>query len=712
MPPRAQSTRSVLSRQPTVEECAEFLRAHAEYVRTGQGNLINPITGRRLQNPNAERAQELLRICQGIVQAPPIQRNIPVADVHVDNVQHRPRNPGVVLRDAGLCQSLRANLYRNPITNGPMPRAEYNEWVTICARMHPLIRVTYEGREYTPQQVYRFLYEDANNRTHSSIHVRDKADFIQHLEAYFPIKWIEYYHSPGRRRLYRAPGNAMFSSRDRNLSPEYDKSSSVSNNLSIKSHTIRSDENIRETCVNTFKTITDDKSHPFRSVLLKVTRLCSYNKDKCNIKRIKDTQKEIADGYGKRRHTELRFPPMKEIPDDLSSLYNFHALTVFHNHIQSLDVTYQGEEGIGSGVTRNFINNCIDQIKRSKMFAPSYPGSTRVVVNPDTTVDSLKDSGFNVQNEKDVLDVYEFVGSFFAFCARFDVPVPIYLARSIISAILHKNTDVLPEMDIFYYLLDADPEIVKSTIQMFGVPNDIEMMFMEMNDDYPLKKVNEPITQTNFVEYLQLLSRHMFQHQIRPDAFNTNARLKAFIKGFYVKNALRRAKFTVRDFERMVCGRAITMKSINEFVNKKDHITVIAADDNELRIFKWFLEIIRGNGDDIPIDEVPMRDSDNSDSSGSSERRRKNKEKTPSPVKRRQNAFVTFFMNLVQFWTAFRKLDMESVHQVIFERDNGLPSSHTCFRQLSLPRNISSKEDLYKRLVTAVFNVERGIGLY
>lgn len=76
----------------------------------------------------------------------------------------------------------------------------------------------------------------------------------------------------------------------------------------------------------------------------------------------------------------------------------------------------------------------------------------------------------------------------------------------------------------------------------------------------------------------------------------------------------------------------------------------------------------------------------------------------------KRKAFVDFFMRLMHFWTGYKKIDMMSAHQIIFERDSGIPTSHTCFRQLGLPRDVRSKEDLYARLLTAVFTVEVGVG--
>lgn len=788
MPPRA-----ILSRDPTAAECEEFVHAHEDFVRTGQGELRNPITGRRLDNPNGDRARALLEVCRGILNrnnppapirartpspvaqaaAPPPRRqrtgrnnttvitreqcleflrNPTVNPITLETMTTRraiqafvsrcvasfpdleaqlrrviqyvtsSTNPVMVLMNPVMCDRVRANPDFHPVTNERFNANEINRWVTSCMLLHPIQHIQFNRLTLSNRQVAQIAQDFGHERNISSdigveFSVNDRAlyrqmgnNFYAHISHFYPRTWISYYWSR-QTRPYREPFDPIFLT---GQPPELLKSLSSPlspNKLSIKSGPIGSDENINHSCVNTFKDVINDTAHPYHSIITKIVRLCSYNKEKCNIARIKQVVARIRD-HGLTKERALRFNEAKEVPDDFSHLFNINELDIFRHHMQRIQVQYRGQDGVGIGVVRTMIQNCVDEIKRCKFFSPVYPGSNRSVLNPNLTVQTIKDMGFNVHNEADVLKLYEFIGTFFAFCIRFEAPVPIYLARMVIANILYKPDDIKQHMSIFGYLIDCDPENVNSFLHMLRKPAEVEYAMRDYNDEYRLidnSKPENPVDGSNFLDYLDRLSKHKFLHQIEKDAFDTNARFHAMMKGLYVKNALRDAKLTVLDFDRIFSGKAITLKTIREFVGNTNHVYCTSTNKREVRVYSWFMDILQETGKTIPMDDVPVGDSFKSESSSSHSSQRP---KEPTPVRKRNHAFLVFFMHLMHFWTGYRKIDIENRHQVIFERNDGLPTAHTCFRQICLPRNAKSKADLYKRLVTAVFLVEKGVGLY
>jgi hypothetical protein len=297
------------------------------------------------------------------------------------------------------------------------------------------------------------------------------------------------------------------------------------------------------------------------------------------------------------------------------------------------------------------------------------------------------------------------VGSFFAFCARHDFPVPYYFARVIVSHIIYKKESIPPELYVFNYLADEDPGRVQGVKRLLTHPEEIEYSYIYMNDEFNLDGTGAEVevTDKTFFDYLHKLSEHKFTKQLTKDKAFTNVILDAFIQGFYLGKKLQDLRITTREFDKLLCGTPITINSIRDWVRERaDHIRYAANSQHERQIIAWFKEIMR-EMEHSPEFPAGMMDTV--------------LEASPTPSKsrsrkRRVKAFVEFFMRLMKFWTGFRKLDMSANYTVNFERDNGLPTSHMCFNTLCLPRNVRSKENLYELLVTSALEVEPGAGNY
>jgi hypothetical protein len=481
-------------------------------------------------------------------------------------------------------------------------------------------------------------------------------------------------------------------------------------------------EAVAQTCKNMFAGITS--SNPFYSNVNKMMKVCQGFIDKCDNDRIKSVRSDISNKKYADHHAIDEVIPSPEMAFQhivISALQKKGSAAFykefFKQKAQAYALRYRGQEGVGEGVFRDFIKNCLNAIKNDpsskydyekvKFFMPTYPGSTRFVINPNFNAKQAKLLGYkNVKTEEDILELYRLIGQLFACSTRVDSPVPIYLSRTIIATMLHKSEHITPEMSFMYYLMDSDPDVVKSTLQLLHDPSVIEYMYINMNDHYPLVKEDAPVDVQNFISYIDKYCRYKY-------LYNSHERLKAFMDGFYITRDLKKHRVTVRELDKMMCGASISTSTIREWLNM-DHVSWLINTNFDVQkqnqVVAWFKDILSEMGETIPLDELNaavVREKLNSDDSSSRE--------SDSPNRRllrsKKRAFLHFFMKLMEFWTSYRKIDMESAHQVRFERERGLPTSHTCFRQLCLTcDDINSKAQLYSRLITAVFGVEKGIG--
>jgi hypothetical protein len=353
---------------------------------------------------------------------------------------------------------------------------------------------------------------------------------------------------------------------------------------------------------------------------------------------------------------------------------------------------YKGQAGIGAGVTRTFIQGVIQNIRNDGFFILADEESGRYVLNPDVTVEFLKAKGYNVKDEDAIDDIYRLIGRFFAFCIRNDVPVDMYLSRAVLSRLVFKESEIEPDEDVMYYLMDMK-QIATSMINLMRDAQNIEAIGINFNDEFPLVKAKEDVVVTadNFKDYLRLRARHQMTRQIAEGKQDTSRRLKALVDGFYIRNKLRRNHATIKHIEKLLNGLSITEESIRTWL-KGNHMDIRYSDDREAQVGTWFREILRDEGRTFPLGEF-------------------DKSASTTTLAERKKLFVEFFTNLMYFWCGLRKLDTRRTYEVTFI-ENPIPKAATCFYQLKLPKNVPSKEELYRKLVSAVFNVEAGVGLY
>ena len=451
---------------------------------------------------------------------------------------------------------------------------------------------------------------------------------------------------------------------------------------------------IQQGCVEFLKNV----QTPFKGFGNKLKRICSDLSSTCNPKRLEDVRSAIAHVY--RPH---KLPMYLQTKDTFRYLCNFlidsdksYVNAIWQGSMTSYYLQFRGQEGVGEGVTRTAFQMMLDEIRDTKFFVPAEPGSSRYVVNPAITADHMYSLGYFVSDEEDVQFVYKQIGAFMALCTRYDIPIPFSLSRGILANLIYRHSEIEDDEYVMYYLLEM-PQMASSLVSILQHPSSIQdaLPDAEFNDYYPLvnNKNNKAITTESFKEYMRLLAKHQLIQQHAVGAHNTHETLRAFLSGFYIRRHLRKMSVTVSELDRLMHGIGITEQALKDWLTP-DRITTDLDTPEHQEIMKWLKQIILSGGTGFPLDIVDTQP-----------------RSSKSMSKHKKTEFLNFIGKLMYFWTGVRKLDTSRQYQVIFI-DTVLPMASTCFYQLKLPHSVQSKDELYRKLVTAAYNVEQGVGLY
>jgi hypothetical protein len=372
---------------------------------------------------------------------------------------------------------------------------------------------------------------------------------------------------------------------------------------------------------------------------------------------------------------------------------NIWRKDIHHYQIQMGD-----GEGIGVGNTRNFFQTMADELAtlcEKVLFVPAEEGAIRMVVNPDITIQLLRQHNIRVSDSSDIEYLFTFVGEFLALCVRYDIPINIKLSHAILAQMLYKKSEIDPDEYTLYYMLDmpntSRPELNLITVingqdnaEMIG---DIGLSFNQRFQLVPTAK-DEDLTIENYRQYLALTGEHFLTRRMLPGKLvvNTHNWLQALIDGFYIRNKLRTLNTTVPQLDKLMSGVAISEDKLREWVTA-DLITMAGTRNTHTEhMFEWLKEIILDMGKSFPYAEIGVD--------------------APQSAEERNTMFLGFIGKLFAFWTGVRRLDMVRPHQVVFIEHTGLPKSATCFYQLKIPSDIPSKKQLYKLLVQAVYGTD------
>jgi len=139
----------------------------------------------------------------------------------------------------------------------------------------------------------------------------------------------------------------------------------------------------------------------------------------------------------------------------------------------------------------------------------------------------------------------------------------------------------------------------------------------------------------------------------------------------------------MKEIQLLISGTSIEDLDINRLINR----IIYNKNDSEekKKVTKWFLEILNDEtGKDFPFN--------------------KNEEKH-NVIKLRK----IFISNLIHFWTSLRSLTPQTVLTISYSDRGVYPESHTCFDELVLPINVSTKQQLYKNIRNAFILGGKGL---
>ena len=351
-------------------------------------------------------------------------------------------------------------------------------------------------------------------------------------------------------------------------------------------------------------------------------------------------------------------------------------------------------------------------------------------------------------------ELFKFIGAYYAFCILNDICIDIPLSRNILYGLYKTIGDLDQNKVITYYLLDnaskpglartiikqedsymQTPDIylptnaevaeavqngtdIEDTSGLAGMFNDFAEQHHHGEEPFHLieEDNNKPVTVENLRDYIFRVA--MYENFGR--AVEEDTPLINFAQGFYegfnifgvkktLSQLLRSKPIIVLD--RLLSsyeiptkpGRNVQMMYPAGYQPNQSEITTMRYFINfKLRfnsnnaaahdIINWFREILFNYGSDYPVDtSIYAHPTDEI----------------------RTELFTEFFKKLIAFWSGNPKVmfNKNYIINLIDNRASGaLPMSHTCFFTLDLPTNITSKEDLYRRLILAVFNSGGEIG--
>jgi len=466
---------------------------------------------------------------------------------------------------------------------------------------------------------------------------------------------------------------------------------------SIRSTSSSLDETqLHTSCINL---LSDTNNPTFRRFTNKLKKICQQHLEKCDNRRLNDIRRAYQSDVRENITYDTEFITISIVPDKpfWPQIINdyLYAPTDIGDFMKVLDenllIKFINQKGVGQGVTRTFIQGCLDNIIEHGFFIKTDELSNRYVINPDLTLEKLQALGYQVRGESEIQFIYEKIGAFYQFCMISGYPIGFYLSRSLLYKIIKpkKTPASLSDTFVLYYLLEM-PSISAGIINLLRHPETIKDTGLEFNDDFPLVETDAPLTADNFRNYLQLRTVHQYTQQLYPRAFNTHSRLEAFLNGFKLYHHKFKAyDMTVSELDKFLCGDSLTLESFMEWYSESPITYSISVLESPTPLKEWFDSILKDNGETFPYIELGME--------------------RPSTKDGRKTIFLEFISKLLAFWSGIRSLQTSIRYQVI-AIDNPVPKSSTCFYQLKLPKNLPSRDDLYRRLVMAVYGVEQGIG--
>ena len=340
-------------------------------------------------------------------------------------------------------------------------------------------------------------------------------------------------------------------------------------------------------------------------------------------------------------------------------------------NLNKITVTYKDQEGVGTGVVRTFVSDCITQLSEELM-EPVKKGSDFFNIKKNLDVDVA-----DLTKKRSVRRKLVALGYLMGVMIENNMSFPFKIKRSLLHMCLY-NTPPSQDASYIVYQLMEDPDDVvplmnlMTTTAFMETQNDIETANLNFNQ---VGRKQKKVTPGNFLSYM----RNYIEFHYIPSG------CKYVVQGFYAKSTA--AKNCVKQ------GYGIS--------EMFDYLSSETQKSNAwIERTKQFVDGITFSTD------------------------------TPDYIKKLIKKIISdgspkFVRKLLYFWGGTHDAMPNTEYQVMIgtntwnENPTGhskkfcpLPESRTCFFQLVLPQSIPNKDTLEAILKTAVGDVEKGVGNY
>jgi hypothetical protein len=325
--------------------------------------------------------------------------------------------------------------------------------------------------------------------------------------------------------------------------------------------------------------------------------------------------------------------------------------------LEDFDVTYEGQEGIGEGVNRDFITRCIKDLV-SELLEP--------VVKSNNTKNNTKTNlgQYNIKKKLDLTYATKrklvTFGYLIGIMVLNDIPFEIELKRSLLHMCLF-NTKPSEDISYLVYQMVEDPDSKIFIQQLMKNPDHIELSGLDFED---VGRKEKPVTKSNFISFLRIWEEY---YHIPPYCKYV---AEGMNKKTGISNILLKKGINVYKMYDILCNNKLDKEKVKDFVKEQVFFEKVPTE-----VQGWFSNI--------------LLESD-----------------------------VEFVKNLVYFWSGTYspmkgiKYQIVIGERVISDKVCPLPESHTCYAQLVLPKNITSKEQLKDILEKAIGYVAKGMLMY
>lgn len=379
-------------------------------------------------------------------------------------------------------------------------------------------------------------------------------------------------------------------------------------------------------------------------------------------------------------------------PDNNAFLWlvkNYDTLTeYFTQPMKTIFIQYDGQEGVGTGVTRNFFQSVIDGIKDSGLFVRLH-NSDRYTINPD----------FAKPLELSTDALYKWAGYMMAFAVGNGLRLGFRLSHLILDALLYSRVSWRQEISLYYNLLDAGDDQLRHAIDALKNPAvaDYGLFFEKAPYFAPGPRKHSPTSPTKHDEGA-VTKRNIREFYFKKAAVDLiQSHLSSLVNGFSTfykpselipENPLTKG-LTLSHLDDLLSKSAVsgniirTEMSLNAAVD-----SALGVQEHATHLQDWFWGIITNSRN------YKRLTASASNSSGST-------------------LHSAFLEKLLFFWSGLRFVVAQQRYQVkIVPGKNRLPTANTCFFNLNIPIGIETEQALFDALNTAVNNVEQGVGLY